>query len=350
MWVIVAFLILSFLVFFHELGHFLVAKMFGVRVEVFSIGFGKKIWKKTFGQTEYAISAIPLGGYVKLKGQDDTDPLASNDDNDSYTAKSHWKRICILLAGPLFNLVLAFLIYMALAMGGQKMLLPIIGELQPDMPASQSDLRPGDSIISVNGTNVRNWSELNVAVMDAKGDIKIVFMRQGKRLETLIQPKKMVSKNIFGETIERNFIGIVSKGEFGVVRYDVKDSLVYAFEQTYRGAKLILQSIEKIFVGVVPVSEVGGVITIVDLISQASQSGVVVLATLVALISVNLGVLNLLPIPALDGGQILFNLYEMLTGKRISEKSLYALTMFGWALLIGLMALGIYNDIFRLVH
>lgn len=349
MWIVLAFLILSFLIFFHELGHFLIAKIFGVQVEVFSIGFGKKILSKTFRQTEYAISAIPLGGYVKLKGQDDTNPLAKNGDKDSYTSKNPLQRICILLAGPAFNLVLAFLIYWILGMAGQKMVLPVIGELQPDMPAAKSDLMHNDQILSINGIRVKNWNEVNQAVMEAKGEIKIIFQRQGKEMQTTIFPKKMESKNIFGETIQRNFIGIVSKGEIGVVRYDFKDSFAYALKQTWQGTKLILQSIEKIFVGIVPLSEVGGVISIVDFISQATQSGIVVLATLVALISVNLGVLNLLPIPALDGGQILFNLYEMIARKKISERSLYFLTIFGWALLAGLMALGIYNDVHRLV-
>ncbi|PAF46642.1 RIP metalloprotease RseP [Helicobacter sp. 12S02634-8] len=349
MWIVIAILILSFLIFFHELGHFLVARAFGVRVEVFSIGFGKKLLCKTFGQTQYAISSIPLGGYVKLKGQDDTDPLAYSQDTDSYSAKAPWKRICILLAGPGFNFLLALCIYMGVALVGQKMVLPVIGELQAHMPASESGLQYDDRIVSVNGTQVHNWQDLSLAIMQAKEAVRIEFVRDGKELQTTIYPKKMPAKNIFGENIERNFIGIVAKGEVGVVSYGFKDALKYAILKTYDGSKLILESVEKILVGVVSVSEVGGVVSIVDFIAQAGQSGVMTLFVLVALISINLGVLNLLPIPALDGGQILFNLYAILTRKQLSQTSQYYLTIVGWALLMGLMALGLYNDIHRLV-
>lgn len=349
MWIILALLILSFLVFFHELGHFLVAKFFGVHIEVFSIGFGKKLLTKSYKGTQYAISAIPLGGYVKLKGQDDANPLATNNDLDSYSSKSHPKRIAILLAGPFFNFILAFLLYIIVALIGQKVILPVVGELQSDMPAAHSGLKSGDYIYSINGAEVKSWQELNEAIMHSKGEIKVGFYRNGISEQTSIIPKVMKSKNIFGEDIQRNFIGIVSKGEVGVAKYGFMDSISYAYHQTLKASKLIFQSIEKMISGIVPMNQVGGVISIVDFISSATQSGLVVLLTLVALISVNLGVMNLLPIPALDGGQILFNLYEMIFRTKMSENSLYYLTICGWVLLVFLMGLGIYNDIHRIV-
>lgn len=348
MWIL-ALLILSFLVFFHELGHFLVAKFFGVHIEVFSIGFGKKLLTKSYKGTQYAISAIPLGGYVKLKGQDDTNPLAINTDLDSYSSKSHPKRIAILLAGPFFNFILAFLLYIIVALMGQKVILPVVGELQSDMPAAHSGLKSGDYIYSINGAEVKSWQELNEAIMHSKGEIKVGFYRNKIPEQTSIIPKVMESKNIFGEDIQRNFIGIISKGEVGVAKYGFMDSISYAYHQTLKASKLIFQSIEKMISGIVPMNQVGGVISIVDFISSATQSGLVVLLTLVALISVNLGVVNLLPIPALDGGQILFNLYEMIFRTKMSENSLYYLTICGWVLLVFLMGLGIYNDIHRIV-
>lgn len=349
MWIILALLILSFLVFFHELGHFLIARFFGVHVEVFSIGFGKKLLTKTYKGTQYAISAIPLGGYVKLKGQDDANPLATSTDIDSYTSKSHPQRIAILLAGPFFNFILAFLLYLIVALVGQKVILPVVGELQSGMPAAQSGLKSGDSIYSINGKQVKSWQELNEAIMHSKGEIKVDFYRDGISKETSIIPKVMESKNIFGEVIQRNFIGIISKGEVGVAKYGFIGSISYAYTETLKASKLIFQSIEKMISGIVPMNQVGGVISIVDFISSATQSGLVVLLTLVALISVNLGVMNLLPIPALDGGQILFNLYEMVFRTKMSENSLYYLTICGWVLLVFLMGLGVYNDIHRIV-
>lgn len=348
MWIILALLILSFLVFFHELGHFLVARFFGVQVEVFSIGFGKKLLTKTYKGTQYAISAIPLGGYVKLKGQDDH-PLVTNYDPDSYSSKNHPQRIAILLAGPVFNFILAFLLYMVVALVGQKVILPVVGELKSDMPAANSGLKSGDYIYCVNGVEVKSWQELNEAIMHSKGEIKVSFYRDGTSGQTSIIPKVMESKNIFGENIQRNFIGIISKGEVGVAKYSFIDSISYAYTQTLKASKLIFQSIEKMISGIVPMNQVGGVISIVNFISSATQSGLVVLLTLVALISVNLGVMNLLPIPALDGGQILFNLYEMVFRTKMSKNSLSYLTICGWVLLLFLMGLGIYNDIHRII-
>lgn len=350
MWIIVALLVLSFLIFFHELGHFLVARFFGVRVEVFSIGFGKKILCRTYGQTQYAISAIPLGGYVKLKGQDDTNPLVKNEDIDSYSSKNHFQKISILLAGPFFNLVLAYMLYVYVGIVGQNVLLPTVGKVLPDMPAANSGILEGDKIVYVGNKPVRTWHELNEMIMESKDkNIDVKFIRNETLNEVIVTPKVGESKNIFGEKIQRNFIGIVAKGEVGIVTYGFFEAFTQGFKETYDSSKMILQAFGKIVSGIVPASDVGGVIGIVDFLSQASQTSFVALLTLTALISVNLGVLNLLPIPALDGGQILFNLYEIIFRRKISEKSLYILTIFGWVLLIGLMGLGTYNDVYRLV-
>lgn len=349
LWVILALLVLSFLVFFHELGHFLVARLFGVKVEVFSIGFGTKLIKKTYKNTEYAISMIPLGGYVKLKGQDDMNVFATSSDPDSYMSKNHLQKILILLAGPFFNIFLAFLFYIIIALAGQKVVLPIIGKVEPNMPAFMSGLQIGDHITSINGKKIQTWNELNTAIMDSKGDIKVAFKRNNENLETTINPQIGESKNIFGEKIKRNFIGIIAKGEIGVIKYGPLSSIEFAYTQTLYASKMILKGVEKMLSGIVPASEVGGVVSIVSFISQASQNGMISLLSLTALISVNLGILNLFPIPALDGGQIMFNLYEVIFRRKLSLKSLYYLTIFGWILLLALMSLGLYNDIHRLI-
>jgi len=137
MGILVALLVLSFLIFFHELGHFTAARLFGVRVDVFSIGFGKRLWIKKIGQTEWSLSAIPLGGYVKMKGQDDTDPTLKSSDPDSYNAKKPWQRIVILLAGPFANFLMAFLLYLAIAYMGVPKLLPYVGQVSKDAPKTK---------------------------------------------------------------------------------------------------------------------------------------------------------------------------------------------------------------------
>lgn len=345
---LLALMALSFLIFFHELGHFLVARFFGVKVEVFSIGFGKKLLKKTYGDTQYALSLIPLGGYVKMKGQDDSNPLEQNRESDSYASKTPLQRIAILLAGPLFNLLLPLLIYIGIFYGQRDVLLPIVGEVQKDMPAFKSGLQSKDQIQTINGEKIISWNDVAEKIPKAGDKITLGILRGGKELKLEMIPKHLERENIFGEKEKVLVIGIKPIGEVGSVHYGITDAFVLGVKQTLRSAMLIIEGVQKLFVGVVPTSEVGGVISIVQVMDKAHESGMIQFLALVALISINLGILNLLPIPALDGGHIIFNLYELLTGKSPSPNVLYYLTILGWAVLFGLMFLGLYNDINRI--
>lgn len=351
--IFIALLILSFLVFFHELGHFIVARICGVKVEVFSIGFGKKLVSWRFGQTEYALSMIPLGGYVKLKGQDDSNPKLKNYEADSYLSKSPWQRIAILLAGPFFNLFLAFLLYMAVGLLGKASLLPVVGEVKENYPAVKAGIKAGDRILAINGKEIKTWEELDSMIIESQGELVLKIQRgQGELKESLsvrVLPTEQEAQNIFRENITRKIIGISSAGAVGMVHYKGLDSIIFGIDESIKASTLIAQSIIKLISGVVPSSEVGGVVSIVSVIGSASSSGLTHLLWLTALISVNLGILNLLPIPALDGGHIIFNLYEVIMRKAPSENVMYYLTLCGWAVLLGLMLLGLYNDIFRLL-
>lgn len=351
--ILVALLVLSFLVFFHELGHYVVARMCGVRVEVFSIGFGKKLITKRIGQTQYALSLILLGGYVKLKGQDDTQPLESlkpSLESDSYRSKTPLQRIAILLAGPVFNLLLAFMLYVAVGIGGKPSLLPIVGEVKLGMPAFEAGIKPNDRIVSINGAKIRTWEELDLAIVNAKDALVIEIEREAQNLEVRLTPVVSQTQNIFGEPIYRNLIGITSQKAVGIVHYQGFESLLFGINETLKASTLIAQGIIKLISGAVPSSEIGGVVSIVSIIGKASQEGWVRLFIFVALISVNLGILNLLPIPALDGGHILFNCYEMIAKKPPNEQIAYYLTFVGWVVLLFLMLLGLYNDIARIAQ
>lgn len=345
---ILSLLALSFLIFFHELGHFLVARAFGVKVEVFSIGFGKKIISKTYKGTQYALSLIPLGGYVKMKGQNDSDPLEQSNDADSYTSKAPWQRICILLAGPLFNILLAFFIYSSLSFGDKQVLLPVLGEIKEGYPASEVGLKSGDQILSINGEKIRTWGEM-AEIIASSPSLSLQVRRENQTLFFSLQSKEIEGKNIFGESKKHYVIGVGAKGEFGEMHFGVLEALKNGVISTYENSTLIIEGIKKLIVGVVPTSEVGGVVSIVQVMHKASESGWISFVLLVALISINLGVLNLLPIPALDGGHILFNLYEMIARKPPSPNMLYYLTIGGWAVLLGLMLLGLYNDLHRIL-
>ena len=349
MGILVALLVLSVLIFFHELGHFSAARFFGVQVDVFSLGFGKRLWTKKIGKTEWSLSAIPLGGYVKMKGQDDSDPTKVSNDDDSYNSKKPWQRIIILLAGPFANFLMAFILYFAIANLGVPKLLPYVGKVTAESPALAAGLLKDDKILQINGISIKFWEQIGEQINSTKGNIALVIEREEKLVDLTLTPKIIDDQNVFGEKISRRIIGISPSGKQTTVYFGFIDGLDYAWNETKKASLLIFQSVQKLLTGVVGADKLGGIITIVDVTAQASSAGILALFFFTALISVNLGVLNLLPIPALDGGHIMFNLYEMITGKTASDKVMMYITMVGWALLISLMLLGLYNDINRLI-
>lgn len=347
---LVALLILSALIFFHELGHYSAARFFGVYVEVFSIGFGKKLFSFQWIGTQWQISAIPLGGYVKMKGQDDSDPTAISNDNDSYNTKKPWQRIIILLAGPLANFALAWIFFYAIALGGPQALSPVIGKIVQGSPAELSGLQNGDKVLSINGKSITAWDELAESIKNSDGSVTLTVDRNGTQSFIALSPRISETTNLFKEKIQQRMVGIAPAGVTHRLDLSFSETLVYASKQTYETSFLIFQSVQKLLTGVVPAKEVGGVVSIVQITADATAYGWMSLLFFSALISVNLGVLNLLPIPALDGGHIMFNLYEMIRRKAPSEEVIYRLTIGGWVLLLGLMSLGLYNDITRLMQ
>lgn len=344
-----SFLVLSFLIFFHELGHFLAARFFGVRVDVFSIGFGKKIFSKKIGETEYALSLVPLGGYVKMKGQNDADPNEKSLDKDAYGSKTPLQRMAILFAGPFFNLALAAIIYFGLALGGIDTLTPKIGQISQNSAAAVADIKTGDKILEINSEKISYWHEISDKIQNSVGKtINIKIKRDEVEKNILIKPIIVETKNIFGENTKRYMIGIAPYGESIKVYYNPIEAIGLALQKTYESAKFIAIGIEKLITGVLGLNNVGGVISIVQATNDATHSGITTLLLLTALISVNLGIINLLPIPALDGGHIIFNLYEMIFKRVPSEAIFTKLTIAGWAILLWLMLLGLYNDLNRL--
>jgi len=340
-------LVLSVLVFVHELGHFSVARYFGVTVYQFSIGFGPKLITKYWKGTNWSFSLIPLGGYVQMKGQEDLDPSKNSTDLDSYTMLTPMKRIFILLAGPFANFILAFFLYIFVGLMDHNELGNQIGGLTKDSPAYQAGLRDGDKIISIDEQEVVLWHDLQTIIKDDNSDKLLISVHRGGFKKTfIVRPEILETKNIFGEVVSKKMIGI-APASIVSVSFTPLESIIYGFDKTYEASKLIFLGIQKMLQGIIPSSEVGGVISIGKVISDASDTGIVSLFIIAALISVNLGVLNLLPIPALDGGHIMFNLYELITKRKPSQKVLLNLTVGGWVILLGLMVLGIYNDINR---
>jgi len=354
-YIFIALLALSTLVFAHELGHYTAAKFFGVKVERFSIGFGKILKRKDCCGTEWAFSAIPLGGYIKMKGQDDTDPTAVSYDPDSYNSKKPWQRIIILLAGPMANFVLAFLVYMALALGSAPVkiaadyLPPVISQVTPDSPASKAGLQSGDKILSVNDTPVSYWYEIGDLIQSSTSNPKLTISRDGTEFTKEISPTTITAKNNFNENIRKRIIGISTTIDpKETIQFTPAQSVQYAWHETIKGSRLIGKGVQKISTGEISSKEVGGAISIFDIIMKYSQLGIPYLLYIMAIMSINLGIMNLLPIPALDGGHIVFNLYEMIFHRRPNEQVTYFITLLGWIFLLALMSLGLFNDITRI--
>ena len=341
-------LVLSFLVFFHELGHFTAARYFGVKVHVFSIGFGKQLFAKEWKGTVWQLSLIPLGGYVKMKGQDDSNPALIEDGDDSYNTKKPWQRIVILFAGPFANFLLAAILYFAIAIMGATTFAPQIGTVQANSPAFHAGILKDDTIVKINNSEIKSWEDIGKIIVNTQGALKFYIQRDNKMIAKTIQPHISDSQNMFKEKIKKRMIGISPSGKIVKLNLSISESFVFAYEKTIFASTMIFQGVQKLIQGIIPSSEVGGVITIGKVISDASQSSIIALFTITALISVNLGVLNLLPIPALDGGHIMFNIYEMITKRKPNDRVFMFLTIAGWVILGSLMLLGIYNDINRI--
>ncbi|QOP41523.1 RIP metalloprotease RseP [Sulfurimonas marina] len=350
MGIFVSLLVLSALIFFHELGHYAAARLMGVYVEVFSIGFGKRVATIKKWGTEWSIALIPLGGYVRMKGQDDMDPSKKSYDPDSYNSKTPLQKIFILFAGPLANFVLAFVLYFAIGLSGPQELSPVIGTVVKDSPAMKAGLQEKDEIISINGEKINSWNKMAELIADSKGSLQLEVKRENYLHQILLTPELNDTQNMYGENVKRKMIGISAAGVTHPKELSFFGTFEYAYDQTVFASTVIFTGVKKLIFGEVPADQLGGVISIVQLTSNASEVGWVSLFFFTALISVNLGVLNLLPIPALDGGHIMFNLYEMIFRREVSERVMINLTIAGWVILFGLMGLGLYNDINRLAN
>lgn len=343
---IITILAISFLIFFHELGHFIAARLQGVKVEVFSIGFGETVFERNFKNTKYKISAIPLGGYVQLKGQDDSDPNKINNDPDSYYVLSPIGKIIILFAGPAFNFILAFFLYIVLAYMPQQRLAPVVGTVLPNSPAYMAGIISGDKILKINNISIKEWKDVSALISSDK-QISIQINRKNEIINLNLTPKIGKSTNIFGEEIQKPLIGIAPIGEYTQIT-NSQSPISYAINETLSASKLIFVGVGKLISGSVPLKEMGGIVQITDITSKAASTSITLLLSIIALISVNLGVLNLLPIPALDGGHIVFNIYELITRNKVPQKAFAYLTYAGWAILATLMIIATFNDIMRI--
>lgn len=339
---------LGVLIVFHEFGHFLLAKLSGVGVLTFSVGFGPKLWVKKKGETEYALSAFPLGGYVKMVGEDPEEEVKAVDLERSFAHKSLLKRTAIVAAGPGFNLLLAvFLLMVVFLFYGVPVLSNLVGAVEPDSPAAQAGVQKGDRIVAVDGQGVTAWDDLSSAIKQSGGQtLALRVQRNGEELAMTVQPRKREVKNIFGELKEDWMIGIGS--QVSIEKGDPGLAVSKAFIQTYEYSKLTLIGLYKMITREVSPRNLGGPILIAQMAGQQAQEGIGSFLAFLAVLSINLGVLNLLPVPVLDGGHLFFFAVEAIIGRPISLKYREKAQQVGIFLLLLLMIFAFANDIFRL--
>jgi len=343
-------IVLGVLIFFHEFGHFLVARLFGVGVEKFSLGFGPRLIGKKVGITDYRISAIPLGGYVKMVGEEPDAEIDPEDIPLSFTHKHVAKRMLIVAAGPVFNILLAVFIFFGIFLiSGTFVLKPSVGSVKQGAPAFAAGLEKGDMITAINDSAINSWDEMAEIINASKGQTIELTVHRGESTRNFsLAPEQVTAKNIFGEDVQRYIIGITASGE----TYSKDMNLFQAFSesmiQTYRVTELMVVIIAKLITGDISTDTLGGPIMIAQMAGDSAKAGIGSLISFIALISINLAIINLLPIPILDGGHLLFFSIEAIKGRPVSMKVREIAQQVGLFLLILLMILVFYNDISRI--
>ena len=347
-------LVLGGLIFFHELGHFLAAKAFRVGVKTFSLGFGPRLFGFSKDNTDYQIAVFPLGGFVSMVGEADPQDIpAPFTVQDSFALRSPWQRLVIVIAGPLFNLMLAWFLYWGIFyVHGQEYLVPQVGTVTENSPAVRAGIEPGDLILEIDGAPIARWEELVASVMESQGsEMVLTVQRNGGTFLTAATPAPFTRQTLFGEQKTSWAIGLAPSSAKATMHFSFLDSAVQGVSHAVMITRLIGESVSKMFERVVPLESMGGPIRIAKEIHVQAQSGSATgLLLLAAFISLNLGLLNLLPIPVLDGGHLVFLLFEMIRRKPAPERLQEYSIRVGVALLLGLMVFVTFNDITKWIQ
>ncbi len=346
--------VLGVLVFIHEMGHFLAAKLSGIRVERFSMGLAPRLFGKKIGDTDYCISAIPFGGYVKIAGMVDesmdTSQLAAEPQPWEYRSKPWINRFLVILAGPVMNLVLAYLIFVGgvfIYGVGEYSKDPVVGEVSEGKPAQAAGVKAGDKIVSIDGVAVASWDQMAEIVHAAPSkSLSFLFQRRDSLFTRAIVTETATLPTDHGEQ-QVGLIGIgpnmyTRKATFSEGFQRGGDNFIYL-------TRLIVDVVARLVTGKESVRSLAGPVAIAKMAGESARSGFGSLIGFLAMLSLNLGILNLLPIPVLDGGHLLILSVEGIVRRELPLKAKLAIQQVFMVLLLGLMAFVVYNDITRVI-
>jgi regulator of sigma E protease len=353
--------VLAVVVFVHELGHYLVGRWCGIGVKAFSIGFGPEIvgFNDRNG-TRWKISAIPLGGYVKFVGDMGVTSspdvgadrnLSAEERRVAFHTQPVWKRALTVFAGPAFNFLLTIVVFAVLFTAyGRYVIEPMVAEVRAGSPAEKAGFLPGDRFVLANGSRVGTFSDVQRIVSGRAGDeITFVILRDGNEVTLKATPEVMEQKDALGNTVRIGAIGVVNNESMGQPRhitYNPGEALVQAVSETGHIIARTGQFLQRFAVGREDRCQLGGPVRIADMAGKAAKAGFEWLVQLVALLSVGIGILNLLPIPPLDGGHLVFYAYEAVVRRPVSERMMEAVYRTGMFLVLAFMGFVFWNDLF----
>jgi regulator of sigma E protease len=335
------------LIFIHEFGHFILAKKNGVLVERFSFGFGPKLWGKKFGETEYIISAVPLGGYIKMAG--DEPDLERKGNAWEFLSKSCGQRAQIIVAGPILNYLLAFFLFSFIFIVGSPTLTTSVGQLIDDYPAKAAGIKRDDKILAVDGKKVEFWQDMaEIIHQKTEGQIVLTIRRDDRKFEVRVIPKVQEVTDIFGQKKKIGLIGIAPSEELTKIKYGWIRSFYEGGRKIVNLSALTLKALWHVLTRRLSFREsFAGPILIFRLTGDAAKMGLIYLLNLMGLLSMSLAIFNVLPLPVLDGGHLLFLLLERIRKRPISIRVQQVANQLGIIFLITLMIFVSYNDIVR---
>lgn len=337
-------IILGIIVLVHEFGHFIFAKMFGIYVYEFAIGMGPKLFHFKKGETEYSIRAIPIGGFCSLAGEDlDGDDINDIPKDRRLQSKPVWQRFLVMFFGAGNNFILAFIILFIVALGwGAVSSKPIVTELVANNPAEQAGIKVGDYILEINGHKIKTSDDVSIylQVEDKNKPITFTVERDGRKLDINVTPQK---EEVDGSSIYR--VGIVSEGE---VERGFVASIKYAFTKMGALFRQMIITLKGLFTGGLSVNQLSGPVGIYNVVGTQAEAGFENILYLIALLSINVGFINLIPFPAFDGGRIVFLIIEKIKGSPIKPETENKIHTIGFILLLALMIYITFNDILKL--